>query len=254
MADKRFAGKSVIVTGGASGIGKATAERLAAEGADLAIADINVEGARAVADAISATHGIRATAIAYDAAAADSCRRMVDEAVAARGKLDVLCNIAGIMDWGHFTEFSDAAWERMLRINLSSIFYVTKQALPHLVQTKGNIVNMASAAGLMGIAYTAAYCAAKAGVIAMTKSLAVEYAAAKVRVNAVCPGGVNTPMSQNSTVPPNIDPKLLERLAPKLGAMCDPEDIAAAVAYLASDEARYVTGIAFAVDCGQTAG
>lgn len=251
----RFRNKSVVVTGGASGIGKATAERLAAEGADLVIADINAVNAQVVAKAIAAQHGVRTWAVAFDAAQAQSCRSMVEESVALLGKLDVLCNIAGIMDWGHFTEFSDERWERLLRINLSSLFHVSKQAIPHLLKTQGNIVNMASAAGLMGIAYTAGYCAAKAGVIAMTKSLAVEFAAAGVRVNAIAPGGVKTPMA-TVAVPENIDMKLLERLLPKLGngELCEPQDIAAGVAYLASDEARCITGIVHSIDGGQTAG
>lgn len=251
----RFRGKSILVTGGASGIGKATAERLAAEGAQLVIADINISSAQAVAHAIATQHSTQAWAVAFNAAQAESCRSMVEESVSRLGKLDVLCNIAGIMDWGHFTEFSDERWERMLQINLSSVFYVSKQAMAHLLKTRGNVVNMASAAGLMGIAYTAAYCAAKAGVIAITKSLAVEFAAAGVRVNAIAPGGVKTPMA--ATAPPdNINMKLIERLFPKLGEgeLCEPTDIAAAVAYLASEEARFVTGIVHSIDGGQTAG
>ena len=251
----RFQNKSIIVTGGASGIGKATVERLAAEGADLVIADINMANAQAVANAVGANCGNKVWPIAFNAAQPESCRAMVEESIAQLGKLDVLCNIAGIMDWGHFTAFSDERWERMLQINLGSVFYVSKAAIPHLLKTKGNIVNMASAAGLMGIAYTAAYCAAKAGVIAVTKSLAVEYGAAGVRVNAIAPGGVKTPMAAAS-LPENINMKLIERLFPKLGngELCEPEDIAAAVAYLASDEARCVTGIVHSIDGGQTAG
>jgi meso-butanediol dehydrogenase / (S,S)-butanediol dehydrogenase / diacetyl reductase len=253
--NSRFGGKSILVTGGASGIGKATAERLASEGAQLVIADINITSAQAVAQAIATQYGTQAWAVAFNAAQAESCRSMVEESVSLLGRLDVLCNIAGIMDWGHFTEFSDERWERMLQINLSSVFYVSKQAIAHLLKTRGNIVNMASAAGLMGIAYTAAYCAAKAGVIAITKSLAVEFAAAGVRVNAIAPGGVKTPMA--ATAPPdNINMKLIERLFPKLGEgeLCEPTDIAAAVAYLASEEARFVTGIVHSIDGGQTAG
>ena len=252
----RFRNKRIIVTGGASGIGKATAERLAAEGADLVIADINIANARVAAEAIDAQYdGAKIHPIAFNAAQPESCRSMVAESVAVLGRLDVLCNIAGIMDWGHFTEFTGDRWERMMRINLGSVFYVSQAAIPHLLETKGNIVNMASAAGLMGIAYTAAYCAAKAGVIAVTKSLAVEFAAAGVRVNAIAPGGVKTPMAA-AAVPEGINMKLIDRLYPKLGngELCEPEDIAAAVAYLASDEARCVTGIVHSIDGGQTAG
>lgn len=255
ILNQRFKNKKVIVTGGASGIGKATVERLAAEGADLVIADINIATAQSVAKAVGAQFGAKIWPIAFNAAQPESCRSMVAESVAALGRLDVLCNIAGIMDWGHFTAFSGERWERMMQINLGSVFYVSQAAIPHLLEAKGNIVNMASAAGLMGIAYTAAYCAAKAGVIAVTKSLAVEFAAAGVRVNAIAPGGVKTPMAA-AAVPEGINMKLIDRLYPKLGngELCEPEDIAVAVAYLASEEARCVTGIVHSVDGGQTAG
>jgi meso-butanediol dehydrogenase / (S,S)-butanediol dehydrogenase / diacetyl reductase len=256
MTTQRFHHKAILVTGAASGIGKATAERFAAEGADLVVADIEIAKARDVADSLAATHGVKAFAVAFDAAEADSCRRMIDDGVAALGRLDVLCNIAGIMDWDHFAEFSASRWDRVLAINLSSLFHVTQRALPHLLETRGNIVNMASAAGLMGIAYTAAYCAAKAGVVSLTKSLAIEYAAAGIRINAVAPGGINTPMLTANPTPPGIDMALISRLFAKLqgGALGEPEDIASAVAYLASEEAHFVTGIVFSVDGGQTAG
>ena len=250
----RFKGKVALVTGAASGIGRATAERLGAEGADLILADLNEEGTRKVGCQLAEAHGVKATTMTFDAGDADSCRALVAGAVRAGGKLDVLCNIAGIMDWGPLAEFSDARWERMLRINLSSIFYLSQAAMPHLVATKGNIVNMSSAAGLVGIPYTTAYCAAKAGVIAVTKSMAIEFAAAGVRVNAVCPTGVKTAMHGSVALPDGVDMDLVMRNAPKLGDLCEPEDVAAAVAFLASDDARKVTGIAFAVDAGQTAG
>lgn len=180
---------------------------------------------------------------------------MVDEATSfTGGKIDVLCNIAGIMDWGPLDSFSDERWERMLRINLSSLFHISKHAMPRLVESRGNIVNMSSASGLLGIAFTTAYCVAKAGVIAMTKSLAVEFASVGVRVNAIAPGGVNTPMHGSVALPDGVDMKLLERHWPKLGQLCEAEDIAAGVAYLASDDSRQITGIVLSIDGGQTAG
>jgi meso-butanediol dehydrogenase/(S,S)-butanediol dehydrogenase/diacetyl reductase len=240
MSSKRFEGKSVLITGGASGIGKATAERLGAEGAALCLADRNIEGARAVARAIAARHDARVAAVAFDAGQADSCRHAVDQAVELTGRLDVLCNIAGITEFSHFMDFPDERWERMLRINLSSLFYLCKQAMPHLIENRGNIVNMASAAGLQGIAYVTAYCASKAGVIGLTKSLAVEFASRRVRVNAICPGGVNTPMNDTNqqAIPADIETRLIERLYAKLGngEMAEAEDIASMVAYLASDD------------------
>ncbi len=257
MNTRRFAGKSVLVTGAASGIGKATATRFAAEGADLVLADINADGVRALASTLLEQHGVKATGRVFNAADAGSCRELVDFAVATLGKLDVVANIAGIMDWGPLDSFTEDRWDRMMRINLGSVFFISQQAMPHLVRSRGNIVNMSSAAGLVGIAYTAAYCAAKAGVVALTKSMAIEYASANVRVNAICPGGVRTPMNAGeASFPDGVNVDLLMRNASKLKDIdfCEPEDIAAAVLFLASDEARFVSGTTLSVDGAQTAG
>ena len=246
--------KKVLVTGAASGIGKATAEAFANTGADVVVADYNIDQAEEVAKHLIAECGVNAFAVEYDAASADSCRQMVDRALEKLGQLDVLCNVAGIMSCGHFADYEEEAWERMLRVNLSGVFYVTQRAIQALLENKGNIVSVASAAGLLGVPYTAAYCAAKAGVIAMTKSLAVEYAARGVRANAVCPGQVNTPMDQSTTYPDNIDVKLLMRGVTKTGLISEPEDIANAIVFLASDASRNITGIALSVDDGHLAG
>ncbi|SNS25706.1 NAD(P)-dependent dehydrogenase, short-chain alcohol dehydrogenase family [Sphingomonas laterariae] len=244
----RLDGRVAIVTGAASGIGRATAQRLAREGARLILADLNRDG---LATVQAETGG---DIFAFDAGDAQSCRDLVAQAVANAGRIDILANIAGIMDWGPMADFDDDRWERMLRINLSGAWHMCRAAMPHLVQTKGVIVNMSSAAGLVGIPYTTAYCAAKAGVVALTKSLAVEFAAAGVRVNAICPTGVKTAMHGAVALPDGVDMDLVMRNSPKLGDLCDPEDIAAAVAFLASDDARKITGIAMPVDAGQTAG
>jgi NAD(P)-dependent dehydrogenase (short-subunit alcohol dehydrogenase family) len=233
----RFVGKAALVTGAASGIGKATAMRLGSEGAEIVAADRNGEGAAFVAAEIRSRFAIAAHAVAFDAAEPASCAQMVDDAVAALGRLDVLCNIAGIIGAGRFTEISDADWERMIRINLGSLFYVTRRAMPHLVAAKGNVVNMASASGLRGVAERVAYSSAKAGVIGFTRSLAAEYAPRLVRVNALCPGGIKTPPilgALQGDPPPS-----------RLG---DPEQVAAAIAYLASDEAGFVTGSILELD------
>lgn len=244
----RLNGRVAIVTGAASGIGKATAERLAQEGARLILADLN----RTALDAVAAEFG--GDAIPFDAGNAQSCRDLITQAIAVAGRIDILCNIAGIMDWGPMADFDDDRWDRMLRINLSGVWHLSRAAIPHLVATQGSIVNMSSAAGLVGIPYTTAYCASKAGVIALTKSLAIEFAAAGVRINAICPTGVKTAMHGSVALPDGVDMDLVMRNSPKLGDLCDPEDIAAAVAFLASDDARKITGIALPVDAGQTAG
>lgn len=248
---RRYLEKVVIVTGAASGIGKATAQRLAGEGATLVLGDVNENGARAVAETLDAS--VPPIVIGFDASDPASCRAFIATAAKAAGRIDMLCNVAGIMDWGPLAQFGEDRWERMMRVNLSSLFYLCQAAMPHLVQTKGNIVNISSAAGLVGIAYTTAYCATKHGVIGLTKSLAIEFASSGVRVNAICPTGVKTPMS-TGVFPQGIDMSLLMRNASKMGDLIEADEVAGAIAYLGSDDARTVSGVALPVDGAQTAG
>lgn len=248
----RYKDKVVIVTGAASGIGRATARRMASEGAILVLGDLNEAGAKAVADTLDTL--TTPVVIGFDAGDPDSCRAFIADAAKAAGRIDMLCNIAGIMDWAPLARFDDSRWERMVRVNLSSIFYLCQAAMPHLVAAKGNIVNISSAAGLVGIAYTTAYCATKHGVIGITKSLAVEFASTGVRVNAICPTGVKTAMTGELVWPDDVDVSLLTRNASKMGDMIDAEEVAAAIAFLGSDDARSVSGIAMPVDGAQTAG
>lgn len=256
MGSKRFEGKAALVTGAASGIGRASAQRLGSEGASLVLADINLEGAETVAQAIRAEHGVAATAIWFDARQPKTCREMVDKAVAALGRLNVLLNIAGIFNWNHTTAFDDDSWDEVIGVDLNSLFHISKRALPHLIETRGNIVNASSTAGLKGQAYCAAYCAAKHGVVGLTKALAIEYAAKGVRVNAVCPGGINTALSDKVAFQQSFDLQLLSLLNSKMnnGAMAEADEVAGTFAYLASDEARFVTGATYAIDGGQLAG
>lgn len=247
---KRFEGRLAMLTGVGSGIGRASALRLGSEGAHVFGCDIDTSSlADFEAEAKSA--GIHVDTHVLDVADPDACRAAVVRAVDAGGKLDVLCNIAGISKLDHLGSFSDEQWSRMLAINLSSVFFLSQAAMPHLVETKGCIVNLASTAGLEGQAYNAPYCATKAGVVMLSKSMALEFAAAGVRVNAVCPGGVKTPLLRATQMPEGADLKLFHRLMPFL-PLADADEIATVVAYLASDEARYVTGVAFPIDGGQT--
>ncbi|WP_085663743.1 MULTISPECIES: SDR family NAD(P)-dependent oxidoreductase [unclassified Pseudomonas] len=248
---QRFKDKVALVTGAASGIGRATAVRLAQEGATLLLADINAAGLEVAAGQLREAHGRQVACFTFDATDMQSCRAMVKQAVAQHSRLDVLCNIAGIAGGWHFKDMTDALWRRMLLINLDSVFAISQAAMPALVSSKGNIINMSSASAKQGQAYLAAYCASKAAVVALTQSLAVEYASAGVRANAICPGGVNTNIHATIQFPADVDEKLMSKLYP-LSAIAEPEEIAAAVAYLASDEARYVTGIDFSIDGGQT--
>jgi NAD(P)-dependent dehydrogenase (short-subunit alcohol dehydrogenase family) len=248
---RRFDGKAVLVTGAAAGIGRATALRLASEGARVACVDVDRAGAQAAADAIGAEGGA-ACAIACDVSDADACNAAVADAHRELGRLDSLCNVAGIAMQGHATELATEQWKRVIDVNLSGTFYMCRAAIPHLLETRGNIVNMASAAGLVGVAYSAGYCASKGGVVLLTRALAVEFALRGLRVNCVCPGGVDTALTRGVRFPPDAEPRLLGRmmLAPQIAK---PEDVATAIAYLASEEARYVNGAALAIDGGQVA-
>lgn len=247
---RRFEDKVVLVTGAASGIGKATAARLCSEGAQVLCADRDIEGARQVAAAI----GAAAEPYEVDVADPAACVGAVEATVSRWGRIDALANIAGIGGFGHAAEIDDAAWRRMIDVNLTGVFQMTRAALRHLEAVRGNIVNIASAAGLVGTPYASAYSAAKSGVVGLTRSIAVEYALRGVRVNAVCPGAVDTPLIAGGFgAITNVEPRLFERLTPLLGAMARPEDIAAAVAFLASGDAAFVTGAILAVDGGQTA-
>ncbi|MBS1107262.1 MAG: short-chain dehydrogenase [Deltaproteobacteria bacterium] len=248
----RFAGKVALVTGAASGIGRATALRLAAEGARVFATDIN-ETALAETVAAIAAGGGEAVAQPLDVADPAACRDAVAAAVARFGRLDVLCNVAGILQWGHVTEIAEADWNRIVAINLSSVFFLSQAAIPHLLATQGVIVNMASAAAVRGQAYTSPYCATKAAVVALTKSMAVEYAQRGLRVVAIAPGGVKTPLAMSVTFQDDFDAALIQKMMP-LMEMAEPEEIAAAVAYLASPEARYVNGSLLSIDGAQTAG
>ncbi len=248
---QRFTGKVALVTGAGSGIGRATTLRLAQEGAVVFLADINAgalqETASLLPEGASWQQGVA------DVAQADQCRQLVADTIAAFGRLDVLCNNAGIASCQNFVDISEKDWHRMIDINLNGVFYLCQAAMPHLIESGGNIVNMSSSAGRTGQAYNASYCATKAAVVMLSKSLAVEFAGKGVRVNAVCPGAVSTPLTSNFEPPQDADMALFMRLMPLL-PMAEAAEIAAAVAYLASDEARFVTGAEFAIDGGQTAG
>jgi len=251
---QRFTDRRIIITGGASGIGRATAHRFALEGGKIVIGDIDAKNGQAVAREIGGDF------VHYDAAQPDAAAHLVSRAVEILGGVDVLLNVAGIMTWGRIEELSAAAWQRTIDINLNAVFYLTQQALPHLIASKGNIVNVASAGGLSPVYGTSSYGVAKAGVVAFTRATALEAARHGVRANAVAPGGVATPMHEKTIAAADFDMTILEeagaRNMPKLEGfqVCEPEDIASAIAYLASDEARYVTGITLLADGGQLCG
>lgn len=250
MQDQRVA----IVTGAGSGIGAASAARLAADGFSVLCADVAADGASRVADAIGADGGT-AMAITCDVSDPASAAALTTTALDAYGRLDVVANIAGV---GRFVESHTAPlheWQRTLAVNLTGVFLVSQAALPHLIETGGNIVNMASVAGLKGQPFSAAYCASKGGVIALTKALAVEYGGRGVRVNCICPGGVDTAILAGFVPPEGADLSALARMGSLVETerLIRSEEIAEMVAYLASDRAAVVTGAAMVLDAGMTA-
>jgi NAD(P)-dependent dehydrogenase (short-subunit alcohol dehydrogenase family) len=249
---ERFADKVVLITGGASGIGRAAAERFAEEGARVACTDIDVEGLDETVERIEKAGG-RALAIESDVAQVDSARAAVAACVEKLGKPNVLCNVAGIGGFFRTEDLSLEVWERILGVNLNGTFYMSHACLPYLLECSGNnIVNVASLAGLIGQAYCAPYCASKWGVVGLTKAMAVEYVKRGLRVNCVCPGGVQTAILGSFIPPEGADPGLLSRLSLG-GGFTQPEEIAEAMAYLASDAAGSVTGVALPVDRGVNA-
>lgn len=249
---KRFQGKTAFVTGAASGIGLATVKRLAEEGAQVYACDINAALLEEEMNALSAQGGA-IIARPLDVTDSDACQAAIAEAVARFGKLDVLCNVAGILFFAHYTDMTLNQWNRIIAINLTATAMLCQAAIPHLLKTKGNIVNVASIAASSGLPYNAAYCASKGGVLMLTKALAVEYADRSLRVNAVSPGGVNTPLASAVSFPEGASMDVFGRALPLLPMMAEPADIAGTIAYLASDEARFITGAEMLVDGGTTA-
>ena len=248
----RFSDKVALITGAASGIGRATAIRLAQEGASIMLADIDQAGL----DATMATivdNGGQADSLHFDATQNDSCIAAVEATVKRWGKLDIVGNIAGIVSFWHLHEITAEMWNRCMQINLTAPMIISREAMPHLIKTEGTIINMASSAGLGGQAYNATYAATKHGLVGLTKSLAVEFAKKNVRVNAICPGGVNTAINDKMRWPDDIEPSMLSRLMPLLDKVAEPEEIAGLFAQLASAESSFVTGATWQIDGGQLA-
>lgn len=247
----RFEGKAAIVTGAASGIGRATAIRLGSEGAAVACLDL-VEDAVGETAATIAAGGGRAIGIACDVSRVDAVQAAVERAVSEHGKPDVVCNIAGIGRFYHSAEMAPGDWDRIIAVNLTGTFLVCQAALRHMLDKGGVIVNTASTSGLMAQPFQAAYCASKGGVVMLTKALAIEYWDRRIRVNAICPGGVDTPIINDfAHMPEGVDMTRFSRYMSPMG-FCQPEDLASLFAYVASGEAHYMTGSIVTMDGGIT--
>jgi NAD(P)-dependent dehydrogenase (short-subunit alcohol dehydrogenase family) len=257
-AQGTFSGKVVIITGGASGIGRATAIAFARDGAAVTIADVDqAAGQATVADCERAATGGQARFVAADVASAAVCRQVVAETVAAFGGVDVLCNNVGIQprdSYRNVEETPEDVWDRILAVNLKSYFLMTKYTIPELRRRGGGvIVNTASVQGLQSMRGVPAYAASKGGILALTRQLAVEYAAEGIRVLAVCPGTIATEMVRDSArAEPEGEAAALARYGRShpLGRIGAPEEVANVVLFLASPQASFMTGEYVCVDGG----
>jgi NAD(P)-dependent dehydrogenase (short-subunit alcohol dehydrogenase family) len=249
---RRLTGRTALVTGAGRGIGAAIARRLGGEGAWVACVDVNGEAAEATAAGLPGGGRAHAADVGDEGAVSAAIRAVCDE----RGGLDIVVNNAGIAGPQHAAGDTDLAdWEDTLRVNLTGAFLTAKHAIPHLKASKGSIVNVASALAFIGLRGESAYGPSKAGLVQLTKGMALDYAP-DVRVNAVCPGAVRTEMIA-SVLPPEEDVEAgfaeYGRIHPLHGRLAKPEEIADAVLFLASNDASFITGTALLVDAGLTA-
>ena len=248
---QRFEGKSAIVSGAASGIGRATAVRLAAEGCQVLAVDVDEVGLEGTVKLAADDHASGGRVVAHRGDVGDeaSVRDVVATAISELGKIDVLANIAGIMRTAHSHECPTDVWDLVIRVNLTGTFLMCREALPHLLETRGNIVNAASTSSTFGHPWMAAYASSKGGVLALTQTLAVEYSKQGVRVNAIAPGSVESGITNGIDFPEGIDGKLVYRIMSPTG-MGKPESVAGVVAMLASEDGAHMTGSLVRIDGG----
>jgi NAD(P)-dependent dehydrogenase (short-subunit alcohol dehydrogenase family) len=244
--------KAALVTGAASGLGRATALALGRAGADVCLVDLNETGLEETAQQVRAL-GVGAHVHATNLSAAENCRAAVAAAVETFGRLDALCNVAGVIVFAHAAEMVQADWEKTLAVNLSAPFYLIQAAIPHLLERNGAVVNVSSSGAFVGEAYVAAYAATKAALNHLTKSLAMEFMHKPIRFNAVAPGGMMTNIATNAKFPADLDQSLMKRYSPLRG-LVEVDDVAELIAFLASDAAQGYHGACISIDKGITAG
>jgi len=251
-----LSGRIALITGGASGIGRATALLFAREGAAVTIADTNAEAGTAVASEITQAGG-RAVFESADASRAEDCRRVAERAIREFGRIDILFNNAGIIRRATVLDLSEEEWDRVMAVNVKSIYLLAREVIPHMqTQGSGSIINMASGWGLTGGAKAAVYCASKGAVVLLTKAMAIDHGPQGIRINCLCPGDTDTGMlrSEAQQLGEASDRFLAEAARRPLGRVGTPEEIAQAALYLASDASSFVTGSALVVDGGGLAG
>jgi NAD(P)-dependent dehydrogenase (short-subunit alcohol dehydrogenase family) len=248
----KLANKVALITGAGSGMGKSAALLFASEGAKVAAVDINEAQVRETVATIK-TQGGQALALRADVSQSEDVQRMVEDTLANLGPPTILYNNAGIEGEAHYlANLPEAEFDRVIAINLRGVYLGMKYVLPHMMKAGGgSVINTASIAGLVAVRGSAAYAAAKAGVMALTRVAALEYGRYNIRVNAICPGAIETPMAQRirKGQPPN--PKVIERIS-VLGRMAAPEEIARVALFLASEDASFATGAPFIIDGGWT--
>ncbi len=244
--------KVALVTGAASGLGRATALKLARTGAKLCIVDINAEGLEATrAELAEAGTLVRSEVI--DQSQSAECARVVNETVQQLGRLDALCNIAGIMKFCNAHDMTPEQWNHVIAVNLNGPFYLIQSAIPELLKTNGAVVNVSSSAAFIGEAYASAYCASKAGLTHLTRALAMEYAHQPIRFNAVAPGGMMTNIAASLQPPEGADIELIKRYSGLRGTV-EVDDVADMIVMLCSDAGRGYHGACINIDKGITAG
>ena len=245
-------GKVALVTGAASGLGRATAIKLAEAGAAVFLVDVNAQGLAETAAEVESRCG-KAVVHPANLTDPDACTGAVAAAVAAFGRMDALCNIAGIIKMAHSHEMPRRDFELTIAINLAAPWHLSQAAIPHLLESNGAIVNCASSAAFIGEAYAAAYCASKAGLVNMTKAMAMEYARKPIRINAVAPGGMMTGIAGNMTMPQDPEWDLIKRYS-GLRGLVEVDDVADLITMLASPAGRSYHGGCVSIDAGITAG